>query len=114
MKEKTESLEQALKAMMAHVRCINELEKEINERWGVRLVSGNIPALTSDVQGEIIVRRGMEEVEDALGKKAETTDCSHTTKELAWRGVRFIAFADDKTKVFVRAGQEKPKVTVEE
>ncbi len=105
-----DTLEGALKELIRHIRAINDLEKTIDENWGVRLVAGFIPGLAGDNRGEVNVRRGIEEVEKALGREAKPSDYSRYTKELRHNGVNFIQYADDRTKTFVKAGCKPPKV----
>ena len=33
-------------------------------------------------------------------------------KELRHNGIRFVQYADEKTRVFVKAGKEPPKVVI--
>ena len=61
MKDKPESLETSLKELMRLVRKINALEKDINEKYGVRMIAGYIPGMIGDATGEVTVRRGIEE-----------------------------------------------------
>ena len=110
--EKCETLEMALKELMRHVRIIADLEKEIDEKWGVRLVSGFIPSNIDNATGEINVRRGIEAICEALGGEAKISNYSRYTKELRHRGIQFRQYADDRTKTFVKAGCEPPKVQI--
>lgn len=109
-----ETLEAALKELMQLVRKINALEREIDEKYGVRMVAGYIPGLIDDAKGEVNVRRGMEEIEKALGKDAKTEDYFAHVKTLRWQGVEFRQYADDKTKTFVKAFGTAPKVKIVE
>ena len=113
---KEETLETALKELMRHIRCISHLEKEIDEKWGVRIRTGFIypPNTNWDYTGECHVVRGLEEIEKALGKEAKYSSYSRLTKELRHYGIEFRQSADDKTKVFVKAGKNPPKVVVVE
>lgn len=113
---KPETLEQALKDMMRHIRCISILESEIDEKWGVRIKTGFIHPSDSrwDETAECWVRRGLEEIEKALGKEAKTSVYSRYARELKHYGVRFTQSADDRTKVFVKAGCQPPKVRIVE
>ena len=45
MKNEPATLEESLKELMRHVRKINALEHEINEKYGVRLIAGYIPGI---------------------------------------------------------------------
>lgn len=108
------TLEEALKELMSHIRAINTLEQTINENWGVKLISGYIPGVCGDAQGEINVRRGMEEIEKALGKEAKAENYFYNRKCLRHYGVEFIQYADDKTKTFVKAFGKPPKVQIVE
>lgn len=110
--EKCETLEMALKELMRHVRIIADLEKEIDEKWGVRLVSGFIPSNIDNATGEINVRRGIEAIGEALGGEVKISNYSRYTKELRHRGIQFRQYADDRTKTFVKAGCEPPKVQI--
>lgn len=109
-----DTLEGALKELIRHIRAIDELEKTIDENWGVRLVAGFIPGIVGDNRGEVNVRRGIEEVEKALGREAKPSDYSRYTKELRHNGIKFIQYADDRTKTFVKAGCNPPKVVIVE
>ena len=113
---KEETLEAALKELMRHIRCISHLEKEIDEKWGVRIRAGFIypPNTNWDYTGECHVVRGLEEIEKALGKEAKCSGYSMLTKELRHYGIVFRQSADDRTKVFVKAGQKPPKVVIVE
>lgn len=115
-KGKPETLEQALKELMQHIRCISVLEKEIDEKWGVRIRTEFIypPNTSWDCTGECHVVRGLEEIEKSLGKEAKYSSYSRLTKELRHYGIEFRQSADDKTKVFVKAGKNPPKVVVVE
>lgn len=110
--EKSETLEMALKELMRHVRIIADLEKEIDEKWGVRLVSGFIPSHIDNATGEINVRRGIEAIGEALSGEVKISNYSRYTKELRHRGIQFRQYADDRTKTFVKAGCEPPKVQI--
>ena len=66
MKGEPETLETALKELMRLVRKINALEKDINDKYGVRMIAGYIPGMIGDATGEVTVRRGIEEIEKAL------------------------------------------------
>ena len=112
--EKLETLEAALKELIRHIRAINELEARIDEQWGVRMVSGYIPGVMGDEKGEVNVWRGMEEIEKALGREARFSSFSVYTIELRHNGIRFIQYADDKTKTFIKAGCQPPKVRIVE
>ena len=112
MKDKPESLETSLKELMQLVRKINALEHEIDEKYGVRMVAGYIPGLIDNASGEITVRRGMEEIEKALGKEAKIEPYFPNIKKLRVYGVEFRQYADDKTKTFVKAFGEPPKVRI--
>ena len=114
MKDKPESLETSLKELMQLVRKINALEHEIDEKYGVRMVAGYIPGLIDNASGEITVRRGMEEIEKALGKEAKIEPYFPNIKKLRVYGVEFRQYADDKTKTFVKAFGEPPKVRIVE
>ena len=110
--EKNETLEMALKELMRHVRIIADLEKEIDEKWGVRLVTGFIPSNIDNAKGDINVRRGIEAIGEALGEDVKFSNYSRYTKELRHHGIQFRQYADDKTKTFVKAGCEPPKVQI--
>lgn len=114
MKKEPETLEEALKQVMHHIRMINGLENMINEKWGVTLVAGFIPSFVGDAKGEINVRRGMEEIEKALGKESKLSQYSRYTRELRYCGIQFTQYADDRTKTFVKAGCQPPKVRIVE
>lgn len=116
MKEKQETLEAALKELMRHIRCISALEKEIDDKWGVQIRAGFIypPNTTWDYTGECHVMRGLEEIEKALGKEAKQCGYSRYTRELRHYGIEFRQSADDRTKVFVKAGCKPPKIQIVE
>lgn len=114
MKDRPETLEEALKDLMRHVRAINELEHLIDEKWGVRMVAGYIPGIVDKNSAEVTVRRGIEEIEKALGKESKEDHYFRHVKELRHYGVTFIQYADDRTKTFVKAGCHPPKVRIVE
>ena len=114
MKGETESLETALKELMRLVRKINALENDINEKYGVRMIAGYIPGLIGDATGEVTVRRGIEEIEKALGKEAKSVPYFPNIKSLRVYGVEFRQYADDKTKTFVKAFGKPPEVKIVE
>lgn len=112
MKGEPSTLEADLKELMRLVRKINALEKDINDKYGVRMIAGYIPGLIGDATGEVTVRRGIEEIEKALGKEAKTVPYFPNIKKLRIYGVEFLQYADDKTKTFVKAFGEQPKVRI--
>lgn len=114
MKNEPETLETALKELMRLVRKINALEKDINDKYGVRMIAGYIPGMIGDATGEVTVRRGIEEIEKALGKEAHIERYLTNTKFLRHQGIEFRQYADDKTKTFVKAFGEPPKVKIVE
>ena len=114
MKDKPESLETSLKELMQLVRKINALEKDINDKYGVRMIAGYIPGMIGDATGEVTVRRGIEEIEKALGKEAKIEPYFPNVKFLRVYGVEFRQYADDRTKTFVKAFGEPPKVRIVE
>ena len=113
MKDKTpETLESALKDMIRHIRVISDLETLLDENWGVRAYVFNIYN-GRDHKGDVTVKRGIEEIEKALGHTAEKKmGWSSAYLEMRHNGVKFTQFADEKTKVFVKAGKEPPKVRI--
>lgn len=113
-KMQPETLEEALKDLMRHVRDINKLEHLIDEKWGVRMIAGTIPAIIDKTSADITVRRGIEEIEKVLGKEAKDDHYFRHVKELRYYGVTFIQYADDRTKTFVKAGCQPPKVQIVE
>ena len=114
MKNEPETLETSLKELMQLVRKINALEKDINDKYGVRMIAGYIPGMIGDATGEVTVRRGMEEIEKALGKEAKIEPYFPNVKKLRVYGVEFRQYADDKTKTFVKAFGDPPKVKIVE
>lgn len=108
------TLEAGLKELMRLVRKINALEQDINEKYGVRMIAGYIPGLIGDATGEVTVRRGIEEIEKVLGKEANIEPYFPNIKKLRVYGVEFRQYADDKTKTFVKAFAEPPKVRIVE
>ena len=116
MKEKPETLETALKEMMRHIRCIGNLEQEIDEKWGVRLRAGFIypPGSSMGCTADVNVQRGLEAVAEAVGKEVKTSAYSRYTRELRYYGIEFRQHADDRSKTFVKAGCQPPKVQIVE
>ena len=114
MKGEPSTLETDLKELMRLVRKINALEKDINEKYGVLMIAGYIPGLIGGATGEVTVRRGIEEIEKALGKEAKIEPYFPNIKKLRIYGVEFRQYADDKTKTFVKAWKESPKVQIVE
>lgn len=115
MKEKPETLEKALKEIMSHARAISYLEQEIDDKFGVRLYLSTVRKDNRHgCRAEFIVRRGMEEIEKALGEIAEPYTYLRDVKILKHYGMEFTAYADEKTKVFVKAFKEPPKVVIVE
>jgi len=114
MKDEPGTLQSALKELMQLVRKINALEKDINDKYGVRMIAGYIPGMIGDATGEVTVRRGMEEIEKALGKEAKIEPYFPNIKKLRVYGIEFRQYADDKTKTFVKAFGEPPKVKIVE
>jgi hypothetical protein len=112
MKNEPETLESALKELMRLVRKINSLEKDINDKYGVRMIAGYIPGMIGDATGEVTVRRGIEEIEKAIGKEANIEPYFQHIKKLRVYGVEFRQYADDRTKTFVKAFMEPPKVKI--
>lgn len=112
MNDNPNTLEECLKELMRHIRIISNLQKTIDEKFGVNMVTGFIYKPGNYQTADINVRRGMEEIEKALGKKAEYSGYSRLTKELRHYGIEFRQFADDKTKTFVKAGCKPPKVVL--
>jgi len=106
------TLETDLKELMRLVRKINALEQDINEKYGVRMIAGYIPGMIGEATGEVNVRRGMEEIEKALGKEAKIEPYFPNTKKLRVYGVEFRQYADDRTKTFVKAFREPPQVKI--
>lgn len=114
--EKPETLESALKEMIRMMREIHELEIQIDEAWGVTLSVFYIPGYECERSGEVNLRRGIEEIEKVFGQesKTETGVFSEDIKRLRHNGVIFSQCADSKTKTFVKAGKEPPKVVIVE
>ena len=114
--ENLDSLEKSLKELMRHIRIIADLETGINARFGVKLITSMVPSTAFDAQGEVVVKRGMEEIEKALGKESKLEACStfYRLLELRHYGIRFVQYADDKTKTFVKAWKEPPKIQIVE
>ena len=114
MKNEQGTLESALKELMQLVRKINALEEDINKKCGVRMIAGYIPGIIGDATGEVTVRRGIEEIENALGKETKIEPYFQNIKKIRVYGVEFRQYADDKTKTFVKAFGEPPKVKIVE
>ena len=109
------TLEENLKELMRHIRIISNIEDVIDEKFGVRLRTGFIypPGNNMDCTADINVQRGLEAVEKALGKESKP-GYSRYVRELRYYGIEFRQYADDKTKVFVKAGCKPPKVQIVE
>ena len=113
--EKPDTLEKALKETMSHARAISYLLQEIDDKYGVTLHMSNIyKDNRHGYRADFVVRRGIEEIEKALGKTAETLSYMRDTKQLKYYGIEFTAYADSKTKVFVKAFKEPPKIQIVE
>lgn len=84
---------------------VNELQMPRDDYKGIM-------EYIDDQTADINVRRGIEAIEKALGKKAEYSGYSRLTKELRHYGIEFRQFADDRTKTFVKAGCKPPKVVL--
>ena len=110
----SETLEEALKAIMTHVREISNLEQEIDEKWGVTIRLSDVYPPGYSCTGRVIVRRGIEAVENALGAEAKTSGFYHDMRELRHYGIEFTQYADEKTKTFVKAFKQPPKVMIVE
>ena len=112
--EEQKTLRDMLAELMGMIRKISKLQDEIDELYGVRMVTGFIPGVLGHGGGDINVRRGMEEVEKALGVESKVQSYSIFFKEIKYHGIHFTQYADEKTKVFVKAGKEPPKVVIVE
>ena len=112
-KDDMESLESALKYLMSLIRVIRNVQKDIDDKWGVRLRTTYIPGIDGST-ADVNVRRGIEEIEKALEKESKIESYSYQTKVLRHQGIEFRQYADDKTKVFIKAGQVPPKVKIVE
>lgn len=108
MKKKSESLESAVKEIMSHMRQIDGIQKEIREKYGIRLTVQHIGFFYQT--GEICVRNGINEVAKALEKEVVRSKYSRDRKEFKHYGVEFYQYADDKTKHFTEANEEEPTV----
>lgn len=109
------TLDEAVKELVSRIRAIENLQNTIDEKWGVLLHVSNIYySQWSETKGEVIVRRGIEELEKAFGKEAKSESCFRDVKKLRHYGVEFTQYADDKTKTFVKAGKKPPKVVIVE
>ena len=109
------TLEEHLKEIMRHIRCISNLEEVIDEKFGVRLRTGFIypPGNNMGSTADVHVVRGLEAIEEALGKEIKP-GYSRYVRELRYYGIEFRQHADDRTKVFVKAGCNPPKVQIVE
>lgn len=116
MKDKPGTLETDLKELMRHIRAISDLEQRINDEWGVTLRTSYISAKNSGWlnKADVWVNRGLEAIEEALGEKAKTSNFSRYTRVLRHYGVEFRQTADYKTKVFLKAWKDPPKVQIVE
>lgn len=112
--EEQKTLRDMLAELMGMIRKIGKLQDEIDELYGVRMVTGFIPGMLDHGGGDINVRRGMEEVEKALGVESKVQSYSTFIKEIKYHGIHFAQYADEKTKVFVKAGKKPPKVVLVE
>ena len=112
--KKPATLEESLKELMQLIRRIDRLEKEIDKEYGVRMVVGYVPSNIDDAAEQVVVRRGIEAIEQALGEQAKDKQYFNTIKELRHHGIVFVQYPDDKTKTFVKAFKEPPKVQIVE
>lgn len=110
-----ETLREAINELIRLIKSINTLEQEIDETYGVRLVTTYING-SSERKGDVNVWRGIEEIENALGREAKFDGIfySNETKRLRHNGIEFTQYADVKTKTFVKAGKETPKIVIVE
>lgn len=107
------TLEENLKELMRNIRRISNLEAEIDEKFGVRLRASFIYPPGSGSTADVHVVRGLEAIEETLGKEAKQ-GYSRYVRELRYYGIEFRQHADDRTKVFVKAGCNPPKVQIVE
>ena len=110
--EEQKTLRDMLAELMGMIRKIGRLQDEIDELYGVEMVPG-IPK-ASEWGADIVLRRGMEEVEKALGVESVIAPYTNFLRELRYQDIRFAQYADDKTKVLTKAGKEPPKVVLVE
>lgn len=113
-KEEPTTLADALMELMRLIRSIDRLQKQIDEQYGVRLVTGYVPGIGRETTGDVTVRRGIEEVEKAIGKEAKRDGLFNDMRMLRHYGIEFRQYADPKTKVFVKAYKEAPVPVIEE
>lgn len=109
--EEQKTLKDMLAELMGMIRKIGRLQDEIDELYGVEMVTGIQNA--SKWGADIVLHRGIEEVEKALGVESVISPYANFIRELRYQGIRFAQYADDKTKVFVKAGKEPPKVVID-
>lgn len=108
VKQQPKSLDEAVKCIMAHMRTINKLQDEIREQYGIRLHVERVGFFNQT--GEISVRNGIDKVAEALNETVKQSAYSRDRREFKHYGIEFYQYADDKTKHFTEANEEKPKV----
>ena len=111
-----ETLKDAIKELIRLAKAINTLEQVIDENWGVQLIAGYIPGFVNGCKADIHVRRGIEAIEEALGKegKYDAILQPNELRRLRYEGIEFTQYADKKTMTFVKAGKEPPKIVIVE
>ena len=108
MKIKEETLDGCLKEIMSHMRAIDTIQDMILEKYGIRVHVSNVGMFCKT--GDICIRNGIDEVAKAFGQEAKRSPYSRDRKEYRHYGVEFYQYADDKTKHFTEANEQKPKV----
>ena len=108
--EEQKTLRDMLAELIGMIWKIGKLQDEINDLYGVEMVTG-IPK-ASELGADIHLSRGIEEVEEALGVESVIAPYANFLRELRYQDIRFVQHADEKTKVFVKAGKEPPKVVL--
>lgn len=108
MKNKADTLEDAIKEIMRHARIIDDLQKTIKEQYGIKMNVQHIGMF--DATANIAMRNGIEEVCKIFGKEPKMDGLINWRKVFRHYGFEIWQSADDKVKHFTKAGEEKPKV----
>ena len=105
------TLENSLEKLMALVQDVKNLEAEINDLFGVDLI---VNMISSGARCEIITIRGIEEVEKALVRKSKLEPLERLYRTIDLKNeIRFVQYAVDKSKTFVKAWEEPPEFVLE-
>lgn len=107
-KRESESLENDLLDIMSYMRLINRIQDGIKEKYGIGMMVMQIGGAFKT--GIIVMRNGIEEAAKALGEEPKHERYFGDSMTFRHYGVDFTQYADDKTKHFTKANEEKPKV----